>query len=74
MNIKSSFSLVYKAYLNRSFEAVQFLASRLRFWKLSDFVQFPVLELFVENSNRMQVLHQSYQAIFLLDSQSAREK
>ena len=66
MNIKSSFSILYKAYLNRSFEAVQFLASRLLFWKLSDFVQFPLLELFVENSNRMQVLHQSYQAIFLI--------
>ena len=66
LTVKSSFSIVYKAYLNRSFEAVQFLASRRRFWKLSDFVRFPLLEFFVENSNRMQVLHQSYQVIFLI--------
>ena len=30
---------------------MQFLASRLRLWELSVFVQFPPFELFVENSN-----------------------
>ena len=43
----------------------QFLASGLRFWKLRVFVQFPLLELFVENPNRMQDLRQSYLVIFL---------
>ena len=60
MNVKSlseSFA-VLKQYM-------QVLASPLRLWKLSVFVQFPLLELFVENSNGMQVLHQSYLAIFL---------
>ena len=52
-------------WIRPSFEAVQFLESRLRLWKLSVFVQFPLLELFVKNSNRIQVLHQSYLAIFL---------
>ena len=47
-----------KDYLNRSFETIQFLASRLRFWKLS--VLFSCLKLFAENPNWMQVLQQSY--------------
>ena len=41
-----------------------FLSSRLRFLKLSVFVQFTP-ELFAESPNRMQLLHQSYLAFFL---------
>ena len=59
MNVKSlseSFA-VLKQYM-------QVLASPLRLWKLSVFVQFPLLELFVDNSDRMQVCHQKYLAIY----------
>ena len=55
-----------KVYLN---PAAQFLRV---FWKLSVFVKFPLPELFVENSNRMQVLHHIYLAI-LLKSVSMRK-
>ena len=49
MNIK----VLFKSQLK-----LQFLASRLRFWKLS--VLFSCLKLFAENPNWMQVLQQSY--------------
>ena len=76
LNIFSVFLLynyvwISKAYLNRSFEAVKFPASRLHFLATRRFCPRSFLCLsdgpFVWNPNRMQVVHQSYLTIFLLD-------
>ena len=51
--------------MNCTFETEPFLASRLRFWRLSVLFTFLYLSFFEEHPKRMQVLHQSYLAIFL---------
>ena len=64
-----SISRILRTNLPCSFEAVQFLAgplnlSAFRNYTVSVFVQFPLLEVFVENPNRMKVLDQRYPASF----------
>ena len=52
----------------------QFIASGLRFWKLRVFVQFPLLELFVENPNRMKTCVRAIWLFFLAETEIESSK
>ena len=55
-----------KAYLNPAqFSSSTISSKSSSVLETKRFVQFPLLEIFVKNSNRIQVLHQSFLAIFL---------